>query len=489
MKDEPRRASLDHSMTSVSWMLSLYVVRSAVDPRLSDERGLIWERSLVKPSPMMGDGREARQENHVPTQTDPLVVPSFIIGPCPHHVTTEEHFRRKQHHMSGLIPVSGPESHDRVQSDSELLIRKSHIDPRRPGVIHLSHDQFSAIADQLVSKMKHELCVDRGAPCRGDSPTSSIWEKVSESPVSDFCSAPEDASDNESDGPVSTSRALSPTRGSPSCRPPSCGSPSRGSPSRGSPSRGSPSRTCVSPMCDRVPGMLSHYCVICASHMVPPACAPMLLGPCGHTICRMCTRSRDDCPVCHCTVTSTTFNILLQQIVIDYRNKQAVGGAVPPDVNRAKMTATQSGVTIAKEAARRHESTDSFAEGRVRTSPRDQQRRHVTTTSRRETLEAEAGTIRALIKQLEHEREVYVTELHALSEQEASLQEKIDNLAVRMKATRTEREALRLRRHALEEEHVTGKMRLDIIRETLAELRTEEKQARVDLPGGTSLAR
>ena len=127
---------------------------------------------------------------------------------------------------------------------------------------------FSAIADQLVSKMKHELCVDRGAPCRGDSPTSSIWEKVSESPVSDFCSAPEDASDNESDGPVSTSRALSPTRGSPSCRPPSCGSPSRGSPSRGSPSRGSPSRTCVSPMCDRVPGMLSHYCVICASHMV-----------------------------------------------------------------------------------------------------------------------------------------------------------------------------------------------------------------------------
>jgi len=91
----------------------------------------------------------------------------------------------------------------------------------------------------------------------------------------------------------------------------------------------------------------------------------MLLGPCGHTICRMCTRSRDDCPVCHCTVTSTTFNILLQQIVIDYRNKQAVGGAVPPDVNRAKMAATQSGVTIAKEAARRHESTDSFAEGRI----------------------------------------------------------------------------------------------------------------------------
>ena len=82
-----------------------------------------------------------------------------------------------------------------------------------------------------------------------------------------------------------------------------------------------------------------------------------------------------------------------------------------------------------------------------------------------------------------------MTELHALSEQEASLQEKIDNLAVRMKATRTEREALRLRRHALEEEHVTGKMRLDIIRETLAELRTEEKQARVVLPGGTSLAR
>ena len=35
------------------------------------------------------------------------------------------------------------------------------------------------------------------------------------------------------------------------------------------------------------------------------------------------------------------------------------------DVNRTKTAATQSGATSAKEAARRHQSTDNIAEGRI----------------------------------------------------------------------------------------------------------------------------
>lgn len=87
---------------------------------------------------------------------------------------------------------------------------------------------YSAIADQLVSKMKQELCIESVAPCRGDSPTSSVWEKLSESTPSEFCSAPEDASEDEEADEAG----------------------------------------CVSSAPEVVPGLLSHYCVICASHMV-----------------------------------------------------------------------------------------------------------------------------------------------------------------------------------------------------------------------------
>ena len=99
----------------------------------------------------------------------------------------------------------------------------------------------SAIAEQLVSKMKHELHFDNSAPCRAehelhfddsapyraDSPTNCAWDKMSDSSPSEFCSAPEDASDDDSDATESVSQSSG-----------------------------------------IVPGMLSHYCVICASHMV-----------------------------------------------------------------------------------------------------------------------------------------------------------------------------------------------------------------------------
>ena len=45
----------------------------------------------------------------------------------------------------------------------------------------------------------------------------------------------------------------------------------------------------------------------------------MLVIPCGHTVCKSCVRRRNDCPTCRCDVVALTYNIMLQQIILDYQ--------------------------------------------------------------------------------------------------------------------------------------------------------------------------
>jgi len=61
---------------------------------------------------------------------------------------------------------------------------------------------------------------------------------------------------------------------------------------------------CLFIMCDRL-------CI----WQVSPRHRPMLMSPCGHTLCEHCSHRQSYCPVCHCLIESLLTNVALQRVV------------------------------------------------------------------------------------------------------------------------------------------------------------------------------
>ena len=47
---------------------------------------------------------------------------------------------------------------------------------------------------------------------------------------------------------------------------------------------------------------------------------PMMIIPCGHTLCKACSEGRKTCPSCDCPIVSLTVNIMLQQVIQEYHS-------------------------------------------------------------------------------------------------------------------------------------------------------------------------
>ena len=55
---------------------------------------------------------------------------------------------------------------------------------------------------------------------------------------------------------------------------------------------------------------------------VPPHFSPMLLVPCGHTLCKHCSKRTKYCGMCGSAVESHTPNAMLEQIITNYNSNQ-----------------------------------------------------------------------------------------------------------------------------------------------------------------------
>lgn len=66
----------------------------------------------------------------------------------------------------------------------------------------------------------------------------------------------------------------------------------------------------------------ANTCSICLETMLPPGNSPVILFPCGHTICKECVNRIDkmsknkQCPCCKAKVTSTAVNYSLQSVIV-----------------------------------------------------------------------------------------------------------------------------------------------------------------------------
>ncbi|GFO03007.1 Zinc finger protein [Plakobranchus ocellatus] len=73
-------------------------------------------------------------------------------------------------------------------------------------------------------------------------------------------------------------------------------------------------------------GLACHSCAICKKIMVSSRNIPMMIIPCGHTLCKACSEGRHNCPSCDCSIMSLTVNIMLQQVIQEYHTLPAPSG-------------------------------------------------------------------------------------------------------------------------------------------------------------------
>ncbi|XP_071802897.1 uncharacterized protein [Asterias amurensis] len=81
-----------------------------------------------------------------------------------------------------------------------------------------------------------------------------------------------------------------------------------------------------------------HKCSKCKQFMVAPDHTPIILIPCGHTLCEACAEDRIKCPTCRTRVTSTTINSTLQQVI----SAGAVNSQLASIKSKGELTSHQS---------------------------------------------------------------------------------------------------------------------------------------------------
>lgn len=66
----------------------------------------------------------------------------------------------------------------------------------------------------------------------------------------------------------------------------------------------------------------SHICPNCENLMLPTQHNPMLVIPCGHTVCRTCSKKTKYCCICGCPAQSAAENTGLQHIITDFQSQE-----------------------------------------------------------------------------------------------------------------------------------------------------------------------
>ncbi|GFR72272.1 zinc finger protein [Elysia marginata] len=95
-------------------------------------------------------------------------------------------------------------------------------------------------------------------------------------------------------------------------------------------------------------GLACHNCAICKKIMLSSKNIPMMIIPCGHTLCKACSEGRQSCPSCDCSIMSLTVNIMLQQVIQEYHSSPLANGNAPGKGHNRRQEATAAQVMDSK---------------------------------------------------------------------------------------------------------------------------------------------
>ncbi|CAG9329417.1 unnamed protein product [Blepharisma stoltei] len=78
----------------------------------------------------------------------------------------------------------------------------------------------------------------------------------------------------------------------------------------------------------------TNTCSICFELMLPKEHAPIILFPCGHTLCKLCIEShfktarQKNCPLCRCKVDNQAVNVSLQNLVVVFAKQKNLSNQI-----------------------------------------------------------------------------------------------------------------------------------------------------------------
>ncbi|XP_078573410.1 uncharacterized protein LOC144860157 [Branchiostoma floridae x Branchiostoma japonicum] len=242
----------------------------------------------------------------------------------------------------------------------------------------------------------------------------------------------------------------------------------------------------------------THKCQVCSSLMVPPDHRPMLVIPCGHTFCSACVRHTDSCPGCGQEVSSLTCNIMLQQIIMEYKSKRRSNTRDHSNLHISSANHTYapqkySGGTSRFESLGEDRKTvtssvkrrdpGSHGNGKHKgchgNRGEDYVEKYHTLAVRCEVLETEADEFRdkmeAVAKQLEREQK----QVAAIEKQEENLKEQIRMLEEKIISLQSHREGYRDTCDELEGQHFNLASKLSMVEDTLQSLTLDRDKVRI----------
>ncbi|KAL5006618.1 hypothetical protein ScPMuIL_015424 [Solemya velum] len=208
--------------------------------------------------------------------------------------------------------------------------------------------------------------------------------------------------------------------------------------------------------------MSSHYCPKCQALMIPPTVSPVLLIPCGHTVCDVCAKRYGLCPSCDCHVSSKTGNIMLQQIILDFHSQRDSSS----QTNSApKKTSYSPGlyqeVTYTKN------------------SSLDYEEKYSNLMTRQEVLRQEATAITGCLEQLTKQQTKHRDQIRNIVNQEHKIEEQIQALEERLQLLVEHRRGYEQTCEELEHQRASESGRLSLVQKTLLTLHEETEKVRL----------
>lgn len=195
-------------------------------------------------------------------------------------------------------------------------------------------------------------------------------------------------------------------------------------------------------------GLSSHICPTCDKLMMPPNASPMLLIPCGHTLCNSCCVKAKFCAICGCSTQSSTLNIMLQQIITNFHTKQ---------------THRQS----AHKAASKQKIQNNYQE------------EYQNLLTRQEILQEESENIANNLKKLTKKLDRDQQQVTSIQRKEEDIEKKIEELQKQLKELSEHRQEYEKNCYTLEVQTKQEKNRLILVQDSLTSVQQQIEKVKL----------
>eukprot|EP00698_Gefionella_okellyi_P016523 TRINITY_DN4733_c0_g1_i3.p1 TRINITY_DN4733_c0_g1~~TRINITY_DN4733_c0_g1_i3.p1 ORF type:complete len:283 (+),score=91.76 TRINITY_DN4733_c0_g1_i3:232-1080(+) len=226
----------------------------------------------------------------------------------------------------------------------------------------------------------------------------------------------------------------------------------------------------------------SQVCPVCFDDMAPPKC-PMIVSPCGHTLCNVCLSSIEkmrkvQCPLCRSDIVTKAVNMALQQVLRIYSSRaqqlKPQQQQLTGDIDLDSLLETSDAAAARDEAMVRKYARPEAASAAIKYL-----REYHNLSSRCSLLSGELQQCQRDYVAVTHYTQQADPVLKQIERDEASLLNQIEQLQEQLKYVRTQKAEQEKRRKETVRLQEQAEAREQMIRDTLEPLLLEREKAKL----------